>query len=79
MRIAVAMSTFNDVERTQLAIDSARSQTIDATIDVVVADDGSEPAAVDALAAFIGDDPHVHLLAPFQRADLPPDRHAYAG
>jgi glycosyltransferase involved in cell wall biosynthesis len=62
MRIAVAMSTFNDVDRTRRAIDSALSQTVDATIDVVVADDGSEPAAVDALAEFIGDNAHVHLL-----------------
>ncbi len=62
MRIAVAMSTFNDVDRTCRAIDSALQQDIDATIEVVVADDGSEQDAVDALVAAYGEHPHVHLL-----------------
>ena len=60
--VVVAMSTFNDTERTVAAVRSIFDSTTRAHVHAVVVDDGSEQETVDALLTLPPEYPNLKLL-----------------
>ena len=60
--VVVAMSTFNDTERTVKAVESIFQSQTRAIVKAVVVDDGSEQETVDALAALGEQHEHLHFM-----------------